>query len=163
MDEEGYLTAIAEAPRDLDLQIAYADWLAAVDPDRADLLRSWVEIVRSPTEPGTIPRLGELKARYRELLLRIAGAGGIPWLQRLNRSREWIDPNVAEKFVRVMLARAYGTELAATWPLRVDPAVLDDRWTIEPVNPLPPEPGTGIRPLRFFSNCGTGDISDVAS
>ena len=163
MDEESYLTAITKTPTDLNLQIAYAEWLATLDQVRADLLRSWVEIIRTPAEPGTISRLEELKTRYRDLLLQVAETEGIPWLQRLNQARLWIDAGVAEKFVRVILARAYGTELAASWPLRVNPAILDDRWTVEPVNPLPPEPGTGIRTLRFFSDCGTGDISDVAS
>jgi uncharacterized protein (TIGR02996 family) len=163
MDEEHYLAVIAESPTDLDLQAAYADWLAPVNRMRSDLLRSWVEITRTPMSPQTIPRLGELKAQYRDALVALYESEGLVWLQRLNQARWWIGPEQAEKFVRVILARAYGAELAATWPLRVSPAVLDDRWTVEPVDSLPPEPGTGIRAIRFFSECGSGDISDVAS
>jgi uncharacterized protein (TIGR02996 family) len=163
MDEEGHLAAIAATPADLELHVAYADWLAGVDAYRAELLRAWVEVVRSPVEPGSMARLAELKARYRELLIRIAEADGIPWLRRLNQAREWASADVAVKFVRVVLARNYDENLAASWPLRPQHAMLDDRWTVEPVEPLPPERGSSVTSLRFFVAPGTGDVSDVSA
>jgi uncharacterized protein (TIGR02996 family) len=163
MDDQQFLAAIAADPGDLDRQVAYADWLADRDEARSELLRTWVEISRAPFTVDSAPRMGELKQRYRELILTMPDAGHIPWLQAVQAARLWINPDVAEKFVRVILTRVYGAEVAASWPLKVRRAMLDSRWTVEPGEPLPPEPGTGIRSLQYFVEAGTGDVSDVAS
>jgi uncharacterized protein (TIGR02996 family) len=164
VDDQQYLAAITAEPANLDRQLAYADWLAEQDQTRAEVLRTWVEIVRTTVDVESVTRLVELKARYRALILQIAEAGQIPWLQAVQAARgAWINPDVAEKFVRTVLVRVYDARLAATWPLKVKHAVLDSRWVVEPVDPLPPEARTGIRSLNYFVAQGTGDVSDVAS
>jgi hypothetical protein len=107
--------------------------------------------------------MAQLKQQYRDLILKLPDLGHIPWLKAVQAARPWINPDVAEKFVRVILARVYDAEVASTWPLKVSRAILDSRWTVEPRDPLPPEPGTNIRSLRYFVEAGTGDVSDVAS
>jgi uncharacterized protein (TIGR02996 family) len=136
-DDESYLQAIAASPHDRQLRRIYANWLAALEPRRAELIRV-CEAMRDV--PVWSDRYWELKTRRNELWENCP----LPWLEATGYDGSLYDPIFRDgvpdgwrerwRLIREFTERWQGIDVPDVGGRRVEIGQAEERLGVE----LPP-------------------------
>ncbi len=125
MTGDAFVQAMAAAPDDLAVCLKYADWLEEHGDPRAELLRTWSELLTVSYSEETFKHIQALVVRYAEQVRR----ADPKWLFRIGRARTWIDRALAEKLVRVYLRARHGRK-EDRQQIGFRSWVYDDEWLV---------------------------------
>jgi uncharacterized protein (TIGR02996 family) len=133
MDEEGFLSMIAEHPHDGAAHLVYADWLEESGDNRAACLRAWVDLLAVPYEEARFRLLRSAVERYQQQLRDVDRV----WVERLAEARDRVDADTAEKVARLYLRTHQGRTSDRQWIKWVISGCLRGNWEVRYWRELP--------------------------